>query len=291
MNYQEFKNHVLQEIPKYLPEGKRNVAVVKYYKVNTYYEGLVLRTDGIHPNIPIEAYYRDHVAGIEMEKILKDLAEHLLIEPDQHLKDVVLNSRVGHMTNLDEKLSLQVINAKKNEEFLKTVPHRKVLDLAIIYRYIVKADSSGIASITIKNEMLNLLDKTEQELYEIAYENSKNDVKVQPIHKTLEELMGIPMYKGANMYVGSNKEGINGASAILYNDELKKIADKAEDDLFIIPSSIHEIILLPTQGCTVEEIDELHKECGVNLEPIEWLSNNIYYYDREKNEVRQVTKH
>ncbi len=84
------------------------------------------------------------------------------------------------------------------------------------------------------------------------------------------------------MYVLSNCDRVFGASALLYSASMKALAEKWNKNLIILPSSVHEVILLPDDGITEKEFyREMVKEVNdTQVEPEERLSYNVYYYDR-----------
>ena len=91
----------------------------------------------------------------------------------------------------------------------------------------------------------------------------------------------------APMYVLSNRTRVQGASCILYPNILKDFAAAVKSDFYILPSSVHEVILLPVQG---DEDEEGLKRmvCEVNetqVEREEVLSDSVYYYSREREKL------
>lgn len=103
---------------------------------------------------------------------------------------------------------------------------------------------------------------------------------VLPIHIIEEE---IPLF------VMSNGDYMNGASVILYKDVLRDFAKYMEHDLYILPSSIHEVILLLDDEYvqSSEELREMVRETNrMVVDQEEVLSDHIYHYDREKDEIR-----
>ncbi len=89
------------------------------------------------------------------------------------------------------------------------------------------------------------------------------------------------------MYVLSNEQRYYGAACLLYKDVLKKFAQEQGADIYILPSSVHETILLPDRG--IENPDELRRMVrevnDTQLSPEEVLSDSVYYYDRESGKV------
>ena len=144
------------------------------------------------------------------------------------------------------------MNTEKNREKLKEIPNRKFFDLSIYYRVkVLTDDKNATASYILNNNVLEMIGITEDELYKIAYENTPKLFKPYTLgmsivmHKMLGEIP--PLSQNLEvMFVSSNEISYNGSINILYPDELRAVSDIHEDDLYIIPSSIHEIILVPT---------------------------------------------
>ena len=94
------------------------------------------------------------------------------------------------------------------------------------------------------------------------------------------------------MYVGTNPERILGASILMYETYLEDLATQLEDDLCIMPSSIHELIVAPLScidpGYALKTVREVN-EGIVGVE--ETLSNNIYFYRRNEHKLSLVTTH
>lgn len=89
------------------------------------------------------------------------------------------------------------------------------------------------------------------------------------------------------MYVLSNKNGVEEAACMLYSDVIRDFSDMIDGKLYIIPSSIHELLLLPTMDTKEsEEVKNMIKEVNdiqVSLEEI--LPYSVYYYNREEDKI------
>ena len=90
-----------------------------------------------------------------------------------------------------------------------------------------------------------------------------------------------------SIWVLSNNEGLNGANCILYKDCLSKLARELDANLYILPSSIHETMLVAeNEDAEPEFLQELVREANLSVVGlIDLLSDNIYYYDRDKDEI------
>lgn len=146
-----------------------------------------------------------------------------------------------------------LINAEANKERLKDMPHRMVegLDLAVVYKIIFKKDSEGITSSDINNGMMAMLRVTEDELHTIAMKNTKEyyapDIKsmTETLNDMMKESQDIVEDIPETLFILSNETRQFGAICMLYPEVLKKFCvEKMIDGVFVIPSSIHEVLLM-----------------------------------------------
>lgn len=194
--------------------------------------------------------------------------------------------------NVKELLRVKLINYEANRPLLKDIPHVKFLDLAIVFYLFLGADDSDIISSLVTNQHMELWKVNGEQLYEFALSNMKE--KMPPILLTMEDVLEPSnstedsSENESDMYVLTIKNGTLGAAAILYSSELEKMADAFNCDIAILPSSIHELILV--KGTERGELAELN----VNVQQInnhvvkkeDRLSNSVYLYDRNKKEIR-----
>ena len=198
--------------------------------------------------------------------------------------------------NIKERIVYKLVNYEKNEDLLKTVPHKKFLDLAVVYYISIKEDIFESASILINNTHLELWGKTMEDIDRLAKENSPRILKpeLKSMAQTLMEIIRHEKKKpedidedvlsDCGMYVLSNEKKQFGASAILYDNVIKDFSESLNSDLYILPSSVHEVIMIPS--ILVDSVDKLNEMiCEVNATQvplIDILSNHSYYYSRDK---------
>ena len=92
--------------------------------------------------------------------------------------------------------------------------------------------------------------------------------------------------KGMDLYVMTNSEKFNGASELLFPENLDELSKKFDSDIYIIHSSTHEIIAISSTGKDVNELQEMVNEVNMNEVLIEdRLSNEVYHYDKNKKEL------
>ncbi len=268
---------------------------------------LVIMSDktNISPIIYLESFFTQYVAGCELEMIL-DGIERLY---DEHnMDDAYFDmNQFFDFQKIKKRICFKIVNAEKNKELLRDVPHRCYLDFAIIY-YVLLPDEEclqGVASILINNKMLECWKMTECDMYDIAFENTRcwykyvvrsmQDVLIEMLYNESEVSLEEGLHDLCEekvMYYASNQTKVGGSSFLLYNDLLEKFA-REHGNFYILPSSIHELLFVP---CALADLDE-HELCEmvgeINqncLDAQEFLSNNIYRFDADKKVLEMITK-
>lgn len=269
-------------------------------------DGLTLRKKGecMSPNIYLNSYFDAYQMGKPITQIMEEILFHYYRakeENDIHIEDIL------NYNAIKDKIILRIVNYDKNKELLKNCPYKKYLDLAVTFRYIADKDTFGIASSLISNMEFKEWGIDLEQLYQVALFNTmrefpwKMDSLAKVIGECLREKAAGMMTKEmledieeleksenkVNMYVLSNESGINGATCILYDNVIKKFAKVQDANVFILPSSIHEVMLVPeneeTEAAFLADLVVEANNSAVGL--IDLLSNHIYYYDREKEQM------
>lgn len=197
-------------------------------------------------------------------------------------------------------LSGRLVNTEKNGEALTELPHRNFFDLSLTYFVDITCDGDeGCASIQVTNAQMEHWGVTEDDLYRQFQERMEQDdrSRMQPVSDVLAEMKDcIPEEERelcTNMgampiYVLSNTRKLNGAVEILNKRAMEKAAETIGDDFYILPSSIHETILVPVMGHEggADKLAEM-VSCINYLEvsDIEVLSNHVYRYCRQGRRI------
>lgn len=189
------------------------------------------------------------------------------------------------------KTRLQLCLQRKGDE---DIVKRDFLDLEQYVRVIVDADKNGINSYKVTPNQLKLLGITEGMLFNAAWDCTRPTITETDMSKVMAEMMGITveeLLKGMGdmpmQIVLSNKSGINGAIAMKDTWLLSEIANRYKSDLAILPSSIHECIVMPIDE-TVNFIDlnDMVREVNkTELVPEEQLSDHAYRFNRDTREI------
>ncbi len=267
----------------------RSTEVMKNNGVS--YTGVVMmrEADNMSPTIYLEEMYRQYCVGTDMEKIVDGIVE-LYREKVQNVNlDMAF---FEDYEKVKDRIFHKLVNYEKNRKLLEDVPHFTWYDLAIVFYYALEEKVLGSASILIHNSHLAMWGKTAEELYETAEGNMRRNMPelLVPMYRLVEEMTGLKMKEAASldMYVLTNQAKLNGASVMLYSQKIGELAEELGTDLLILPSSVHEVLLLPDDSehdfyrQMVREVNE------TQVEPEEVLSDHLYRYDRKKAKIEEI---
>ena len=249
-----------------------------------------VREEGnVFPVIYLEQFYNDYkFEDCTINEIVEKV--HALLE--QHSGKTLDQFNVDDFQDWDKTKThvfAKLINAQMNKELLKDVPHRILMDLAeVFYVKVYENQMEGVGTIPIRNEHKTFWQVDEAILHETALANMDAD---QTEFTSMENLLSHSSeeleFEGSGMYILTNSSKIFGASELLKKDILHNIAEKLQDNLIILPSSTHELIILSEKDAPSEEkaadmVKEINATC---LAPNEVLSNHVYRFYRGQDVV------
>lgn len=295
MSYEEFKKEVESRFTDFLPDKylECKVSVRPVQKNNCIMDGLTVMIGNIAPTIYLNAMYEDYKTIGRFDEIMAKAGDFYL----QAIKNVPsIDVSIFEPSYIRENVFMQLVNYEKNKKMLENAPHVRFLDLAIVFRVVVDKNESGITSYLIKNELLENIGLEVSDLEEIAERNTKNMFPV--VATDIDEVVDIPQdmmadilpKDGFNLIVATNNIHMNGAIFMAFKDELEKVADSMESDFYIIPSSIHEVILVPDAGVSDAELIK-STIADVNttmLDAPDFLSDSLYKFTRSTGTVEEV---
>lgn len=281
LTYEEFKTEVLEKLTDYMPKeySEKQLSLRKTQKINMTKEGIVFSNMVVSPTIYISDMYEMYLEHKNLEDILNYFAD-IMVKGDKEKKDL------PDIKFSKDKVIFQLINTEKNKELLRSVPHRTFLDLSIIYRVVLDNNERNLCSCMVTNELMKIHGFTEEELFSLAKENTKRILP--PTITDMTEILFGYVNESNSMWVLSNSKGVFGATSILFEETLHTFAEDKECDFCILPSSIHETILIPVDGHL--EIFKIMKEMVetvnvMELSETEILSWEVYFYDRKSRKI------
>ena len=250
---------------------------------------VVTEEERFTPVLYLDTAYERYLAGVTAEEIFEGMMEH----NDSQIREMETAwdfqpEQFADYSHVKEYLRLRLVNYGKNTELLRDMPYVRWNDLAVTFYYEI---GDGQAQIQINNRHLALWEKTVETLYQDAMENMKNSVpdELFPLSDLIRRKAPSWMGEEPPIHVLTNSTGRYGAAAMLYTGKIRELAESTGTDLVILPSSLHEVLLVPDR----EEMRQTYRETvgGVNrtvLEPEEVLSYKLYRYSKNKAEVEEI---
>ena len=304
MDFKSFTESIQDMIKEFLPSDFKDATVelVQHKKLNEQYTGLVVRKENqvAVPTINLEALYdaydSDHISLVEA---VTQAAAMVQMQPEGFEVDSL---RITDYDTTKHKLFIRVSNAEKNQEMLQNAPHMLREDLAITYHIAVSMDDdAGIASTLVNNHLMNMYGITQEQLHEDAMKSSPIlfPATVTSMGEVMKRIMMADMKEAGMdqemmdailsdissedvpMTVVTNEQGINGASTLFYPDLMDRLADRLGGDYFILPSSVHETLVVPDDGkMSFLELRSMVTEINATMvNPSERLTDEVYHYD------------
>lgn len=304
MNFEEFTKNVADNIKDYLPEKYEGAEVVlqDVTKNNdTVLTGILIRTDesNIAPNIYLESFFEQFENGKSFEDIMADIADNRVKNEIEQNFDV---SMITDLEKVKDKVICKLINAEMNTSYLADKPHTMVEDLAVTYAIDLGENVGGRMTSPITNSLMKKYDITTEQLHEIAMNNLANSqIEFRTMRDVLVEMLfpdGIspddprsfmlpPEEESPSMFVLTNGTKLNGATAILDSKTMENIAERLGGDFIVLPSSIHETIVLPlTPDMDRNALETMVQDVNAGqVAPQERLSDHVYMYDSKEKEL------
>lgn len=291
MEYKEFVEYIKMNAGYIAGEGG-NITINHVIKNNgCEMDGLVIMEKGkdIAPTIYLDSLYELYTNGENIKSIIRQI--ELIYE--QNKNNVTFDVNIlKHFDTIKDKIVYKVVNYRSNEKLLEQVPHKRILDLAVVFYCLLDNEYGRSATALIYNNNLKNWNVTIDDVYKAALKNTPDLLhsKISSMAALFEkcgvnvdgEEVDLKDYVPSDMYVLTNESKLNGASCILYENVLYDFAQKLGADLYILPSSVHEVILLPKLSMfEKDELVNMVKE--VNTEGVaadEVLSDHVYEYNR-----------
>lgn len=297
-------NEFAASLQEYLEHSNSDISKTNYKQVEknngTTLHGIIVRTEAsnVAPVIYIDDLYAKYQNGQHTLASACDQFGMMYKEAKVPIRNLCI-SLFTDIENAKENLSIEMINMKANSNLLKNVPYIEYGDLAGIYKVHMGSIGEGIGTITVTNDHVAGWGITNEELHKRAMANlEKSEYSIKSMKDVfMEEIGGDDLLgeidKSQNtmpLYVLSNRNKLHGASGILRTDLLQSFAEKMGSNLVVLPSSIHEVLLIPDQKVDINIQDFIDMVTEINTNDVaveERLSNNAYFYDKEKSELQQ----
>lgn len=298
MTKDEFKQQLLDDVQKKFPD--RKVQINKVQKSN----------EPLHDALQVEcknesglsvfasqsvdmlyaAYQKEDDYETFLCKMISNLKENLTKESTANVKQFA--DIINDYEKAKDRLALKIIPTCPNEGFLAITPHKEILNMSVIVMVVAPESETGketVATSVVTKGLMEQWGKTEEQLFADAEKSTQKirPYQVKSMAETLAEMMNtsvdeLPLPNdGPQMYVVTNNVKIHGASVLAYPKFFDEMAELMNGSFYVIPSSIHEILVIPEKDAMeLSDLDAMVMEVNTTqVDPTEQLADNAFHYD------------
>ncbi|MCC8028516.1 MAG: DUF5688 family protein [Lachnospiraceae bacterium] len=299
MDYKEFLSRMAENLKERLPDAEISIQSVNKLQ-GLSYEGICIRANdrSIGETMNMEPFYQAFMDGASYGEIIRQVAqvaeEHMALIPELDSDPLSDYSQVKGMLTVD------VVGKELNGDMLEQIPHRDMEDLSVVYRIVVgEIPDMGRASVVVTNEMLNRYGVTPEQLHQDALENAARSkpAMIRGMQDVISEMMPVDMpMPGAEpavpFLVATNSDMFHGAGVIAYPDFMEQASKMVDGDFFILPSSVHEVLILKDgPGMDYKDLEEMVSEVnGTMVSQEDKLSDHVYHYDAKEKVFERADK-
>lgn len=297
MTLENYIEQVKLRIKEYLPTDLDDVevTVIPREKNNgALFHGISIHhsNEAVSPLLYAEDYFELLKRGMRVGDTLHLMVDNYILARNEIKAQNNIDLSYDHIKS---HLFLSVINAEKNQELLENIPHQKLEDLAVVYRSLVYTDGKQVGSMLINNRLLECWNADQGEIHKHALENMGSLFKFQfcGLTQKIFGMLDIPIEEipfDQNLFLLGNDQDYYGAAYLNCPDVLQEISEKMGGDFLIIPSSVHELIIMKDMadidiGALIETVREVNR---TELTEADFLSDNIYRYDSQKQALSML---
>ena len=302
MRFEEFTENILQEI-RVRADGTFHVKKHDVTKNNNVKQtGIAVVKEGtdIGPCVYLDELYREYESdGMKFDETV-DEVYRLILKYEENTPDVDL-SGFRNWETVHGDIYPKLVNAEQNKELLEKIPHRNFMDLAVVY-YAVARDHAQeeIGTLLIRHEHMEKWGQEEENLYQTAMINMRADGEadlftIETVIKHIMPGITFPAERGrvprdTGMYILTNRCRRFGAAEILDRKTLRMVADQVGDGFIVLPSSLHETIVMPSrEESEYKRLADMVREVNdTQVDAEERLSYHVYVYSRDEEVLKIV---
>lgn len=276
MDYELFKNMVMQRIGDFLPPSfhGHEIKTETVLKTNQKKDALFMcprqnKDKCMFPVVYLDDMYFEFISVNDMDSILRKIAEAITC----HVRKMNLGTLENLLDGQMDRIVPCLVNTAMNQELLEAVPHRKHHGMSIIYKAYLRREGCFAempdAFVTVNNAMMETMGMSEEELYKLAYDNRK---KLFPA-----QIIKIP-----DFHVVTCKGCFYGATSIIYPENLWELKNKIGGSFYLIPSSIQEMLAIPFNDAKHQDLLRILKDVndeGHVVSRGEVLGYHVYFCD------------
>lgn len=301
MTFNEFQNNLIKSLKSSLINtdlAEAELSLQKVDKLNGTYNSLCIKPKEsiIGMNLNLDSIFKAYEEGVDYETLVKRTAEECISglesSPSVNLKELTDYSKIKG------KLSLEVVSAERNADTLKSIPHNMIEDMAVITRIVLDKTDYGSATIVITNSLCKQFGITKEQLFEDALINAPivRPSEIKGMTEVMSELMPGLMPDIApedeQIFVASVPDKNHGAGVIAYPNFMEDAAQKLGGSYFVLPASVHELLLVRDNGqMSAQDLENMVKEVNATqVEPCDQLTDHVYFYDANRHVFQMADK-
>lgn len=302
MNREEFFEAVKGQVKEYLPEDYQDASVELVQKLKNNDQMLtgvsIRRADeNIVPNIYLDGYFEAYQNGdTPMETVLQAVSRDRQAYDGKGLEGIT--EELARYDSIRGKLQIRLCDTEKNKARLEGMVSTMQGDFAAVYYVKLFETEQGTGSVAVTPGLLENWGITKEQLHKDALAAGLSQTPMlcsmdnmvgsllfgeEPVN-LLEQKDGGDMEEPETpMYCLTNAGKMNGASLILNEEVMKSVGEVLGDDLYILPSSVHEVMLVPVSSqIELSQLQNMVAEINGSGEvpAEEILSNKVQYFDR-----------
>lgn len=323
MTKEAFVENIIADLKEQLDPSLKIISreVEKFNGVKKNAINIIEEGNPLSPTIYIDVFYEQYkTMKMSLNEVVNEIKDIYTRGCDERENYILQAKKVSSFEAIKDEIKVKIATEEMNQSESETYPYAKKGDFKILPYIEFKCDEKAIGSARINENMLKKWGKSIDEVCDVAMSNySTSDYVLFDINAIIHEMMfeamldelnlnetELEQYKtmapkpenlletsdsleGFDMCVLTNDARFNGANAILNENLLEKLFEKTGSDFVIVPSSIHEVIIIPNLDNVpigLEELPGIIAEINGNeVSPEERLSNKVYRYDSQRKEV------
>ena len=305
MDFEEFKNELMELVTQELDNrGIENISL-KFSDINSpdgMNERMIVSVGDSKMSMAfrLKEIFRDIENGEEMDcavnRICNTIKESISVIETQ---EEGVKAFITDYEQVKDNTYLRLVPG--DSPILNDAPHKKIEDMALVVsiNLVDFSDEHGRSVVVVTKPLMEMYGIDEKQLFEEAERNSlkSEPLVLTPLGEMIKNLIQAenlpdPADEGIIAYIASNKSGFHGASVISYPDFCKEAAETMGGSFFLIPSSVHEFILIKDDGTPkAKDLNRMIKNVNETvLEPRDFLSNQCYHYNAKSKTLETGVK-
>lgn len=299
MDYERFKEAFAEDLKTNLQKLGIEADVSGHHieKLNDSYDALSVTPKGssIGVNANLDEIFHAVERGRDYSEVLSGVTESLKGSLEHMPKLQV--SDLTNYAEMKKKLAMEVVSAERNARMLQNVPHEQMEDIAVVYRLVLDSSKDASSTVLVTNDLMDKFGITHEQLHDDAMKNAPliRPAEIKGMEETLNEMQGGPVLEpdpDEILSVAGVPDQNHGAAVIAYPNFFEDAAEKLGGDYFIIPSSIHEVLLVKDTGeMNARDLAVMIREINATeVAPEDVLTDHAYHYDSKEHIFESADK-